>query len=364
MPQVEDAREAAIIRAELAAGWDNPAAAAALAAWDARTEEGAAAAGEVSVDHQADQAKEEQGGYNTHQAGAEVFENIMLDSEERLKLVEEAEAAPAPLVVADGNGGERETTLDEQIEFKQQAMWDSLNPIQKGLISLGQGVENAWDMVGLGSVEDAQEVVFEAVEKGDLYDGIELLGSFAEVGGAVGGIGAAAKLTLAGLKAAVNGSGRGIVNGIARFADAVSDARVANQALDVVAKSKGGKAAIKAAAKVDDPRVAERLVDDIIAKAEVVAEPLMKSRDIRALNPVANQKAVLKRQASQKAAQQRIKDEAAAANAAIRRHAEKGAQKKALARQNAEQTLGLRGQGKRFQQEKNKAAIKNAPGGF
>jgi len=256
-----------------------------------------------------------------------LYDKIALDSETRLGLLQEAKQAQAPLTVEDGQGGVRETTLDERIEFQQQAMWNSLNPLQKSLISLSEGGEGAWDLVGMGSVSDAQELILDSVDKGELYDAITLIGEVSELGSmasGVAGVGALAvkSLVLGGMKLASKGAEKGTktVDALMKFARSSYEragAAMFAETAGIVASSKGGKATLKALHETDSDEVGEQLVNNYLSRMQTVEGPLLKSRDIRALNPEVAQKAALDRIKRQRAATARIDREAEAAQKRI-----------------------------------------------
>ena len=216
----------------------------------------------------------------------QLLDSMSINSDKRLELLREASEAEMPVTMRTPDGGVRETTPEERLEFQQEAMWESLNPLQKSLVAIGQGNEAAWDMVGLGSVEDAEEVVFEAFEKGDFYEALEVLGqagaALSVAGTGLTGVGAVAKLLTTGIAKASRQGMQGAVDLLtsffksspnkSAFADRVN-------ATDLVASSKAGKATMKAIAKTDDDKVAEELTKSFISKVQVVEKPLMQSRD-------------------------------------------------------------------------------------
>lgn len=310
----------------------------------------------------------EQGGYEVHDVSA-IWDSLTMDGDARMEAVSAAANASVPTEVQEvGPNGEtvvRETTLDEQETIRQQAMWDSLNPVQQGLISIGRGVEDAWDIIGLGTVDDAKETVLDGVESGQVNDVLQFMGTLAEVGGTAGGTVGGVKLLIGGLKNHAVNKGRGVLDFFMR-ALAQSKERVGkdvlNQSADLVLNTPKGAATAKVMATAPDEGTAIKAGELIMEKIDVVAEPLMRANNIRNLDPELAAKVAQKRIMSQKAATKKLHKEMEDAQQAVRDHA-----KSNKARQDAldlEATLGLRGQAKRYQAGANRAAAKKLPGGF
>lgn len=365
---VEDAKEAEYLRQELANGWDNPKAAAALQAWDAQQQSGGDpeqdAKKQEAVAEQATDAEIRMAGGPWGQA-AELWDDINIDAEQRLELLQVAKETPTPLTVSDGEGGVRDTTIEERVAAQQQGMWDSLNPVQQAWISLGSGAEAAWSLIpGMGSTSDAQDVVLDAVEKGGFNDAVQAIAFLSEAGGVVSGGLGAAKVAITGLlKGAAMGT-RGaldtVVKSLSDSVKRVGNADTWTDAVGAVTNSRKGKAQMEVMTQSQDPRVVEKVAGDFVEGIGRVEGTLQKANDLRMLNPKTAQQEALKRAQKLRAARERLEEEAQRSANAIKARSEAAykAERAAKARQDAEATLGVRGQSKRFQQEQNKAALK------
>ena len=245
-----------------------------------------------------------------------MYESLWMDGDARLEAVDAAMKTPVAMVVEEqdeqGNPRQRPTSIEERTDQRQQAMWSNLNPVQQGIISLGRGGEKAWDMFGIGDIDSAQETVMDAVELGTLNDGIQLLGTVSQFDMVGTGIGAAAKIVYAGLKAGVAAGRKGTMKGIVNLVqDAVKEygASATNQAMEVVAKTPKGKQAIQAIAKSKDPSVTQKATEVVMDKVQTIAGPLKKSQDIRHADPRLTQQTTLSRTQRQRIGQGRINEE-------------------------------------------------------
>lgn len=312
--QIESAGEASWLRDAIARGEvQDPAAQGALDTWDAGQSTPPPPEAEV-VDQEDPESQLTPG--SPADAFSKMYYNLRMDSEARLEAVDAAMNTPVPMVIQErdeqGNPRERPTTIEERTDFRQQAIWDNLNPVQQGIISLGRGGEKAWDLIGFGDVSEAQELVMDAVETGALNEGIELLGQASQFEMVATGLGAGVKIALAGLKAGVRGSGDAAVKYMyqrwSQLGQELSPEAV-NSAMEVVAKSPKGKKSIQAVANSKNPDVAVKATEDLMDKVQTIAGPLKKSQDIRHADPRLTQQTALSRTQKQRIGQGRINEE-------------------------------------------------------
>jgi hypothetical protein len=335
MPQVESAQEAEWLRGRIETGAiTDPAAAEALALWDNQ----AAAPGsdvEQQTEQQLLQAKAEVEGADLPPSqAAEESLGVKLDTTERLLSEVEVTGDAFPTV---------------------QEVWDNMSGVEKMVVGVGSGLNWVVD-AGLNLFDDeddrraAEAAVFDEMDAQQL--GME------DLGDAVGLLLGALSVKAA---AAPVGFAVGLANVIGKGVKVAKDPKalvqLSNQlyqrfknfhpeTIAKVAKSKKGQNLIKSSKKEDATEVA---VEGLAKRMDNIDDAVRQAADISA-------NAAAKRMAAQKDVAFRIRQDELQKAKDIVSNAKES--QKAIARYNADKTLGIRGQNKKFQQEQNKAALK------